>query len=258
MAQFNPLQFWVSPPGKRLPLASSPVRFAVGAPQGPASHSWRIWIHKKDAYIACRDTFREFKVSLHASGIWRLGLTEYAVRNRPDLLPEGKDRVWKKWTPRVGVDKKATIALQVVFLPQCLRLRPEDRRKWPVSVVFIEPSGNDGELVVVSIGVVASTEPAVVDKRTRGAVFAVVPFGPNRTLQVLASHEDSGSLKPVIMDGFRRMVDQSGGPDALPPKGLAFLHGVKTTDIPWVVGVPFRIQRKNDIQERASVAPDSR
>ena len=39
-----------------LPLKKSPVRFAVGDPNGVTSNSWRIWTSKHgDVYIACRD-----------------------------------------------------------------------------------------------------------------------------------------------------------------------------------------------------------
>ena len=50
-----------------LPVRDKPVRFAVGAPDGITSNSWKIWAKKSGAYIACRDNFKETKVSLHTS-----------------------------------------------------------------------------------------------------------------------------------------------------------------------------------------------
>jgi hypothetical protein len=51
-----------------LPVRDKPVRFAVGAPSGITSNSWKIWATKSGVYIACRDNFKETKVSLRISG----------------------------------------------------------------------------------------------------------------------------------------------------------------------------------------------
>lgn len=49
-----------------LPVKSGPIPFAVGPPNGLTSNSWRMWTSRHgDIYIACRNTFKEAKVSLH-------------------------------------------------------------------------------------------------------------------------------------------------------------------------------------------------
>src|SRR5215208_7794203 len=101
---------WVNPPSTVLPLMRSPVRFVVGTPTGPSNNSWKVWVHGQDAYVACRDNFEGFKVSLHASGIWRLGFTQEFAQARPDIVPEGEDRVWKKWKPTLDEANPALVA----------------------------------------------------------------------------------------------------------------------------------------------------
>jgi hypothetical protein len=40
-------------------------------------NSWKCWVGKKgDVYIICRDNLKDAKVSLHASGRWRMALEE--------------------------------------------------------------------------------------------------------------------------------------------------------------------------------------
>jgi hypothetical protein len=46
----------------------------VLAADGMSSNSWRFWTEPAgDAYLACRDNFKEGKLSLHTSGRWRMG-----------------------------------------------------------------------------------------------------------------------------------------------------------------------------------------
>jgi hypothetical protein len=71
------------------PIRRGPIRFAVGHPDGLTSNSWRVWTSPAgDVYISCRDNFKEAKVSLHASGRWRMGFTEKAVEKNARLLTE--------------------------------------------------------------------------------------------------------------------------------------------------------------------------
>jgi hypothetical protein len=52
-----------------LPIKDKPARITVGDPNGLTSNSWRVRVEQKsELYIACRDNFKEIKVSLHASG----------------------------------------------------------------------------------------------------------------------------------------------------------------------------------------------
>lgn len=153
MAETVLMDFWTKLPRTPLPQQQSPVRFAVGNPRGHSSNSWRLWTQGQDIYIACRDNYREFKVSLHASGIWRLGFTEKAVTERPELVADGADRVWKKWVPDTSDVSKVTVAVQIPVLAEGLFLQPRDRATWPSSVVFVNPPEDPDMMTVVAVGV---------------------------------------------------------------------------------------------------------
>lgn len=85
------MHVYIKPPTLQVPIRKSPLRFAVGRPDGASSNSWKLWtVPAGDVYVACRDNFRDMKVSLHASGRWRLGFTERAINGRPDLLTPGR------------------------------------------------------------------------------------------------------------------------------------------------------------------------
>lgn len=121
-------------------MRRSSVRVAVGSPNGLTSNSWKVWATKHgDVYIACRDNFREAKVSLHASDRWRMRFTDEAVANNSHLLGEGQNRAWDVWDAPSGQLQNPVNAFQLVFPSSELAVRPEQRvsRKW-ADVIFVE------------------------------------------------------------------------------------------------------------------------
>ena len=110
-----------------LPLRQGPIRFAVGYPDGSTSNSWRFWAHKRDVYIACRDNFQEAKVSLHASGRWRMGFTEQAIEKNPPLIPPGRNRAWDVWDEPPPQLPQTVVAFKIVFPNSELLITPEQR-----------------------------------------------------------------------------------------------------------------------------------
>jgi hypothetical protein len=95
-----------------LPVRHGPLRFVVGHPEGLTSNSWIVWTSKRgDVYISCRDNFTEAKVSLHASGRWRMAFTETAVAENSNLL----SREGKRTLGRVGCS-----ASTVFRCPHCI------------------------------------------------------------------------------------------------------------------------------------------
>ena len=233
------LHLWVDPPETPLPLNQSPVRVAVGTPTGRSTNSWRVWTQGQDVYVKCRDNLREIKVSLHASGIWRVGFAGDFIRTRPDFLPEGQDRVWKKWHPSFTEAKRTIIGIQLVALTPTLHLGPKDRRSWPTSVVFIEPSANRDRMTVLSVAVVQSRNMLRMSEDTHGAVVAVLPLGEERSVQLVATYEEPGNVNELVEEAFRRTASQLEGSDKLPDEGLFFVQG-NVGDIPWVTTVPFQ------------------
>jgi hypothetical protein len=135
-----------------LPLRRGPVRFAVGSSTGLTSNTWRVWTGKGgDVYFACRDNFKEAKVSLHASGRWRMGFTTEAVTKDGTLLAGEQNRAWEVWDKPPASPWGAVAALHLVFPTSELAVRPDQRPPgfWK-NVVYVEPA-SPGQMVLVTL-----------------------------------------------------------------------------------------------------------
>ena len=65
--------------GLEVPLRRHPIRFAVRGKGGFTSNLWGVQVKRKgDAYIYCRDDWKEQKISLHASGKQHISFNENA------------------------------------------------------------------------------------------------------------------------------------------------------------------------------------
>jgi len=226
---------WTSPPGTSVPISRSPFRVAIGTPGGLSGNSWRIWTSGQDTYIACRDNFREFKVSLHASGIWRVAFTTEALNQRPELeLPDG-DRVLQRYTPDKSSRDTAVLAYQIVVLRAGLYLTPDRRQNWPTSVVYVEPPIEPDQMAVLTVAVVPSEAPMRISQGTLGAVIAVLPFGPGRTLQVVATHDSDANVKPLIIQAYNQ-VPQSFR-FVMNEDSVFVVYGNRPEGMPWFSAV---------------------
>jgi hypothetical protein len=228
------IHVWVSPPNAQIPTNRDPIRIAVGTPDGVSSNSWRVWVRGLDIYVKCRDNFREIKISLHASDIWRVAFTEETIKDRPELVLGGGDRVIHRWRPDLSHATKAVIGFQIVFLKEGLYLQRSDRTKWPKSVVFVEAPQAETDMTVLSVTVVASTAPLVLRPDTRGIVVALLPLGQDHTVQVVATHEDDAVFKPLVRDAFRRSVHP------LPEGAIFTAFGHRPDETPWFSAVAYR------------------
>lgn len=231
---------WVCPANKKLPIRSKELRVAVGNPTGISTNSWKIWVRKNDVYVACRDNFQVFKVSLHASGIWRIGFTKEFASARSDLVPPGNDRVWKKWSP--AADAKLVLGFQLACPTSSLYLSPSQRKEWPQSVLFVDPPPNDEDMAVLSVAIVMGLDPVTITPQTTGAVVGILPLGERRTVQVVATYENAKPVLDRIEDAGRRVAD-SPHVSQVPPAGVFFVHGERPTDVPWFSAVPYSITR---------------
>ena len=68
------------------------LRFAVGSPENIQSFVWRVWVQGDDVYIGARNALQVFKVSLHASGIWRIAFVKELKKE-----DSNSDRVIVRW-----------------------------------------------------------------------------------------------------------------------------------------------------------------
>jgi hypothetical protein len=217
----------------------STFRFAVGTPMGLSTNSWRAWVGGQDVYVKCRDNFNEVKASLHASGTWRFGFTQEFVNSRPDMLPEGRDRAWSKCRPSFADPSKAVIGFQIVVLKGSTYLDASKRRSWPPSVVFVEPPQNDERMTVVSVCVAKTRSPVRMATGTYGVAIGILPLEDDWSAQVVATHEQVGTMQDSILDAFRKAVVAAGGKDKMPAEGVFFVHGTRGEDVPWISAVRF-------------------
>lgn len=240
-ARNEQMHVWVKPANVQLPLRKSPFRFAAGHPDGASSNSWVVSVERKgDIYVACRDNFRDVKVSLHASGRWRFALTEQAIKSRPELLPPGADRVWDRWAPPPDHDSRLVIAFQVVFPSRELYLRPENRTGWK-PIVFVEPSSDLDTMVVVSVCVVPSLDPvqAPADVEASG-LLAVIPVDAHRSVQLVAHYEAAIPFEKLRNDGLQTQKQRLGIiPGTVPDDAVVVLWGTKSDGTRWLSAARF-------------------
>jgi hypothetical protein len=236
----NEIGIWVNPPDTQLPLKHREVRFAIGTPSGWSTNSWKVWVRKQDTYIACRDNFREMKVSLHASGIWRLGFIERFAEARPDLVEPEEDRVWKKWKPDLAETNPVATAFQVIAPTATLYLSPQERLNWPSNILFVEPPRDPSLMTVVSIAVVLGLEPVRFPEGISGAVVGLLPLTNNRTVQLVATYDPIGDVLEQISSALRQAAVRLRGKDALPSQGVIFVTGDRGVDTAWVSTARFQ------------------
>jgi hypothetical protein len=231
------LNYWVKPP-TALPMTKSPFRFAVGTPDGASSNSWVLIVEKRgDVYLKCRDSFHEWKVSLHASGRWRLGLTAESLRKCPQLVSAGADRAWDKWSPPPDHDKKAVFAFQLVYPSRDLFVTPV-HREGDKPLVFVEPHPDSAMMTVVSVCIVPSLDPVVLDgSKSVAGILAVIPLDRRRSVQLVANYEDASGFEAFWDDTvakLRARVTTTRTSEQAPEDLMVLVNGVRDNGIRWV------------------------
>lgn len=192
----------------RLPLRNKPARFAVGNPGGVSSNSWRVWAEKKnDIYIACRDNFRETKVSLHASGKWRMGFTSEAIANAPHLIGENQNRAWDVWDAPGEELASPIAAFHLIFATSELAVLPGQRNDsaWN-QVVFVEAAPPD-KVTVATLFVTATSAPVQPHETEPSFVLATWSLAKNRCGQLVLHGEREGSLPDLIASSVKSARD---------------------------------------------------
>jgi hypothetical protein len=220
-----------------LPITSGPVRFAVGPPNGITSNSWRCWGEKKgDVYIACRDNFKECKVSLHASGRWRMGFTEEALKKHPNLLNENQNRAWEVWDKPPPQLPDVVIAYRLYFPTSELGVLPGQRHpdQWK-RTVFIE-AAPPGKMTAVTLFITIGHHELKHDSEP-SIWLASLDIGEGRRAQLVAHGEPEGVIPELIektLCEVRNRAKQAG--KEIPPAGYLYAHGHLPDGSRFVVG----------------------
>lgn len=145
-------------------LTRSNFRFAVGGDETGYSSPWTAFGNGNEYYIGARSAKGSSKISLHQSGIGRVGLTEKQFRAlSADGLTQPSDRAMIKWrrppTPDIGAAHVASIIFPTIFL------------KLP------EPQGTEKKPLIIF-------EPAPLGKAEVGFFY---------------SREDAATLEPTLL-----------------------------------------------------------
>jgi len=220
----------------RLPLRNKPARFAIGDPSGLSSNSWRVWRQKQDLYIACRDNFRETKVSLHGSGRWRMGFTSEAVAKQPDLITEKQNRAWEVWDAPQEISASPLAAFHLFFATTELAVHPNQRQAddWR-DVIFVE-AAPAGKVTVATLFVTQTATP-VQHETEPSFVLAVWSLAGNRWVQLVMHGESEGALPQLIASSVCRARTQTlaNGID-IPSGAYAYFLGHRETGVRFLFG----------------------
>jgi len=220
-----------------LPVRKGPVRFAVGPPNGVTSNSWKIWSHKNgDVYITCRDNFREVKVSLHASGRWRMGFTNEALAKNKNLLLGEQNRAWEVWDKPPATLPNTTIAFRLVFPTSELAVRPKQRtpKEWK-NVIYIE-AAPPGKVTVVTLFATIGDLPLRHESEP-SFCLASLDMGNNQRAQLMAHGEPEGDLPTIIercVIEARSKAEASG--EQIPAEAYIYMLGRRDDGARYIVG----------------------
>lgn len=220
-----------------IPVTNGPARFAVGPPNGITSNAWRIWATRHgDVYIACRDNFKEVKVSLHASGRWRIGFTTEAIAKNRDLLPADQNRAWDIWDKPPASLPNTIIAFRLLFPASELAVRPEQRpaKKWK-NVLFVEASP-PGKLTVMTL-YVTTGEVNLVHESEPSFCLASLDIGNNRRAQLIAHSKPEADIMDIIENSVTESRRQAESKGIEIPKGaFAYFFGQHGDGSRFIVG----------------------
>lgn len=223
-----------------LPITSGPVRFAVGPPNGITSNSWRCWAVKKkgDVYITCRDNFKECKVSLHASGKWRMGFTQEALKKHPNLLNENENRAWEIWNKPEPQLPDVVIAYRLYFPPSELAVRPAQRDQHPdlwKRTIFLE-AAPPGKMTAVTL-FITKGDHELKHESEPSIWLASLDIGEGRRVQLVVHGEPEGVIPALINKALSEVRDRANqARKEIPPEGYLYVHGKLPDGSRFVVG----------------------
>lgn len=226
------------------PRRSGRVRFAVGSPDGLTSNSWVLWATKHgDVYVACRDNFREAKLSLHTSGRWRFGFTTEAIEKNSNLLTCNQNRAWEVWDRPPEVLPKTVIAFRLLFPTSELTIRPDQRipSQWK-NVIHIE-AAPAGKVTVFTLFITIG-DFAMQHESEPSFCLASLNIGAERHAQLVAHGDPEGQLPKLIDDSVvmaRREAENFG--IELPSGAFGYFFGHQEDGSRFLVGAKLNRSR---------------
>ena len=130
--------------------ATKGVRFGAGSEEGPRAGLWRLWTSpNSDVYLAVRTLAQVVKVSLHASGRWRVAFTDDEMASVVGGVSTGEDRAFQKWQRPPPAQHGFTMALQIAApKPDIITPPVEDQ----VEVTWVPCPDNSELIFMVAFG----------------------------------------------------------------------------------------------------------
>lgn len=182
---------------EELPLRRNKVSFAAVMPDGTTSNSWRVWTNGGDAYICCRDSMKEIKISLHQSGKQHVAFSQEA-----DIEMTEGNRFWNQWHEPLQ-DGRAIPSFQLILPPWGMRLTESDRqektatrRKWDGNQILID--GDYEHTITVSLIILNDSTRLNLVGDCPIRTLAELPLRPGRRLHVVARKEPDRGLRAKI------------------------------------------------------------
>jgi hypothetical protein len=135
---------------------SKQLRFSISGPNSKYSGRWCAFSRDSDYYLGARSVVGRIKISLHASGICRIALTEHQIAlMRAQGLELPNDRALTKWRRAASPDIGAAHVASLVFPTDHLQGGPPDATyKKPILIIG---DGIPGK--AVEVGIFFSREP---------------------------------------------------------------------------------------------------
>lgn len=227
----------------KLPLKTKEIRFAIGTPDGLTSNSYKVWVTKArgkrraDIYATCRDSWREFKVSLHESGKWRAGFVSYDVKLPKGCeLQPGQDKAWDKWDRPKPLDGSepslgsAIVALHFRFATTELAVTPEMRKhkEWEKVIMITPPP--EGISITVTILLVEGNVHFTPPKPVALQPLAELRVAENVVAVVVVHEEPDAALQEMLTRASANARAQTDAAGVVIPEGAYFYFFGKGED----------------------------
>jgi hypothetical protein len=196
------------------------LRFGVGSADGPQSAVWLVWTGSatSDVFVACRHIATSLKVSLHASGLWRLAFTERYTTMPGALVSSDSDRAAAKWSRPSEFRPGWTHALSVV-IPASDLWRPDPPLRLPNDVRWRPAPGPGMES---QFAVFLERATGLTARRPMGDVMATFYLPSRENLWVIAADVQSMPENVELYERSRAKARAATGGTGVGSRSLVF------------------------------------
>ena len=238
--------------GLALPLRKGPVRFAVNMPNGLTSHVWGVRTEKKgDAYIFCRETMKELKISLHASGRQHIAFTR---ESQQEIAPGS--RHWNKWS-EPSQQRPPVPSVKILFPSWATTLGEEHRnaarKKWDTNRILIE---GDGELMTTVLFFIVDEGRELNQTGLPSRTLAVLPVRKGKELHVIACREPEGDLKARANDWIKKASSSMPSVEGMLGIGVTAIFTGETQQCPYLLPLLLDVTLRVNAAVRGKTAYD--